>query len=123
MRDPIEAFLARRIGWSFTGSAFSVAVFYERRSVRVESGTAIVFERESASGFPVKFHFCGRCGSNVYWEPARMPDLVGVAVGAFADPNFPSPEQSVWTNDKHAWLSLPANMPTFELNPPPRSVR
>jgi hypothetical protein len=107
-----------------TGSAFSVAVFYERSRVSVKSGTSLVFERGSASGFPVRFHFCGRCGSNVYWEPARIVDLVGVAVGAFADPSFPHPEQSVWTKDKHAWISLPADMATFELNPPPgRGVR
>jgi hypothetical protein len=91
--------------------------------VRVERGTSDIFERGSASGFPVRFHFCGRCGSNVYWEPARMPDLVGVAVGAFADPTFPPPQQSVWTKDKHAWLRLPDGMATFESSPPPRRVR
>ncbi len=96
-----------------TGSVFSVAVFYERSRVRVKSGTPVSFERASASGFPVLFHFCGQCGSNIYWEPARLPDLVGVAVGAFADPSFPPPEQSVWTNDKHAWIRLPAKMVTF----------
>lgn len=106
-----------------TGSAFSVAVFYERRSVRVERGTPDVFERGSASGFPVRFHFCRRCGSNVYWEPARMPDLVGVAVGAFGDASFPQPGQSVWTKDKHAWISLPEDIATFASNPPPRGVR
>jgi hypothetical protein len=31
------------------------------------------------------FHFCPSCGSTVYWEPARKPDMIGVAVGAFAD--------------------------------------
>ena len=103
-----------------TGSAFSVAVFYERDRVRVDSGTSVVFERGSSSGYPVRFHFCGDCGSNVYWEPARLPDLIGVALGAFADPSFARPEQSVWTKDKHTWLDLPEDMPTFTVNPPPR---
>jgi len=69
---------------------------------------------------PVTFHFCDRCGASVFWEPERMPHLVGVAVGAFADPKFPAPEQSVWTKDKHAWVDLPGGMPAFETNPPPR---
>jgi hypothetical protein len=103
-----------------TGSAFSVAVFYERSQVRVESGTPASFARPSASGFPVTFHFCGCCGSNVYWEPARLPELIGVAIGAFADPGFPCPEQSVWTRDKHGWIDLPEGMTRFEVNPPPR---
>jgi hypothetical protein len=104
-----------------TGGAFSIAAFYEREQVGVVRGASRTFERPSASGFPVRFHFCGRCGSNVFWEPQRMPGLIGVAVGAFADPGFPRPEQSVWTRDKHAWLSLPEDMAQFEVNPPPRA--
>ena len=106
-----------------TGSVFSIAVFYQRGSVSIETGTSAVFERASASGAPVKFHFCAGCGSNVYWEAARLPDLIGVAVGAFADPQFPPPEQSVWTKDKHVWLSLPDDMQTFEVNPPAHRPR
>jgi hypothetical protein len=103
-----------------TGGAFSVAVFYDREKVTLPTTEGGVFERPSASGFPVRFHFCLGCGTNLYWEPARMPERVGVAVGAFGDPDFPRPEQSVWTKDKHAWLALPEDMPAFETNPPPR---
>jgi hypothetical protein len=103
-----------------SGSAFSVAVFYRRASVRVASGTTTMFERDSASGFPVNFHFCPRCGSNMFWEPRRLPDLIGVAMGAFADPSFPCPEQSVWMKDKYAWLGLPDTVAAYETNPQPR---
>lgn len=48
-----------------------------------------------------------------------MPNLIGVAVGAFADPAFPRPEQAVWDKDKHAWVELP-DVPSFYVNPPPR---
>ncbi len=101
-----------------TGSAFSVAVFYARDQITIERGTPARFERPSASGFPVAFHFCTRCGSNLFWHPARMPDLAGVAIGAFADPDFPMPEQSVWTGDKHSWFDLPeAMVKRFEKTP------
>ena len=106
-----------------TGSLFSIAVFYERGRVGVERGLTNSFERPSASGFPVTFHFCAGCGSNVFWEPARLPELIGVAAGAFADPDFPRPEQAVWTQDKHPWLCLPDDMPAFRENPPPRAPR
>jgi hypothetical protein len=78
------------------------------------------FERPSASGFPVAFTFCAHCGSNVFWEPARMPALIGVAYGAFADPAFPPPQQAVWAKDRHPWIALPADVPEYDLNPPPR---
>lgn len=106
-----------------TGSAFSVAVFYQRDRIAVESGITNSYERDSASGFAVEFHFCVRCGSNVYWEPRRMPELIGVAFGAFADPKFTQPTQSTWSRDKHAWLVLPDNMTEYELNPPVRPLK
>jgi hypothetical protein len=40
----------------------------------------------------------------VYWEPERKPELIGVAVGAFADPAFPAPSQSVFDERRHAWV-------------------
>nr|WP_235523911.1 MULTISPECIES: GFA family protein [unclassified Caulobacter] len=103
-----------------TGSILSIAAFYERAAVTLVQGLPRQFTRDSASGKPVTFHFCGTCGANVFWEPARMPHLVGVAVGAFGDPDFPRPEQAVWTKDRHRWLHLPADTPSFEVNPPPR---
>ena len=96
-----------------TGSAFSVAVFYARANITVEGPTR-TFTRGSASGFDVTFRFCPACGSNLFWEPARMPDRIGVALGCFADPDLPPPEQSVWTKDKHRWVTLPADTPKFE---------
>ena len=103
-----------------TGSAFSVAIFYEREKVRVAGEAAETYVRDSASGYSVTFHFCRRCGSNVWWEPARMPRLIGVALGALEDPSFPAPEQSVWTQHKHPWLHLPADLRVYSANPPPR---
>jgi hypothetical protein len=61
------------------------------------------------------------CGSNVWWEPERLPGIVGVALGAFADPAFAAPEQAVFIRDKHHWLELPDQMAVFERNPPPGS--
>ena len=103
-----------------TGSAFSVAVFYDRGNVHIEQGETKAFSRNSSSGFPVTFHFCDDCGSNVFWEPARHPGLIGVAMGAFADPNFAQPEQAVFTKHKHAWVGLPSSMILVEENPPVR---
>jgi len=35
------------------------------------------------------------------------PEHYGIAVGAFADPDFPPPTLSVWEQTKHAWINLP----------------
>ena len=90
-----------------TGAPFSIAAFYPRAAVTRLRGADRSFRRPSESGFDVVFHFCPECGSNLWWEPERLPDRIGVAVGAFADPSFPAPEQAVFTADQHHWLALP----------------
>ncbi len=96
---------------------FSVAVFYPRDKVTVASGIASSFRRASASGADVTFRFCPDCGTNLWWEPDRMPHLIGVAGGAFADRDFPVPEQAVWDQDRHHWLMLPDDLPSHPQNP------
>jgi len=88
-----------------TGSAFGIAAFFRRDAV-TPSGPARSYTRPSDSGFTVTFHFCPDCGSSVYWLPERKPDLVGVAVGAFADPAFPAPSQAVHGESGHPWVTL-----------------
>lgn len=104
-----------------TGSVFSIAAFFRREAVKVAHGKSKNFIRNSVVGTQVLFHFCPDCGSTLYWEPERMPDLIGVAVGGFADPTFPKPEQSVWTANKHAWLTLPDDLTAHDMMPPPRA--
>jgi hypothetical protein len=89
-----------------TGSTFGIAAFYPRERVKVE-GESRAYTRDSDSGHPVTFHFCPTCGSTVYWEPGRKPDAIAVGVGAFADPSFPAPTQSVHTQTRHAWVRDP----------------
>lgn len=100
-----------------TGSSFSVAVFYARDKVELQRGETRQYERPSASGFAVAFHFCPACGANVFWEPRRMPELIGVALGAFADPLLGPPEQAVWLAEKQVWLTVPEGIAAFAENP------
>jgi hypothetical protein len=77
-----------------TGSTYGIAAFYPRENVRM-AGDATEYTRQ--------------CGSTVYWEPRRKPEMVAVAVGAFADPAFPAPSQAVYAEHRHSWVStMPA---------------
>ena len=89
-----------------TGSTYGIAAFFARENVSVE-GRASRYSRESDSGASVTFHFCPDCGTSVFWEPERLPDHLGVAVGAFADPSFPAPTKSVWSERRHPWVMTP----------------
>lgn len=85
-----------------TGSAFGVAVFFARTQVRI-SGDTHVYTRGSDS-VPVTHHFFPECGTTAFWYPSRKPELVAVALGCFADPQFPPPDQQVYEHHRHAWI-------------------
>jgi hypothetical protein len=48
----------------------------------------------------------------VYWEGEGFPGYVAVAIGNFADPNFPAPTIAVWEESRHQWVSLPPDTPS-----------
>jgi len=54
------------------------------------------------------FHFCPDCGATVFYTEPTEPDLIVVAVGAFADPSFPPPTESIYESRRHPWLAVPA---------------
>jgi hypothetical protein len=91
------------------GSTYGIAAFFQRENVTV-AGARKAYIRASDSGYPVTFYFCPHCGSTVYWKPDRKPEMVAVAVGAFADPTFPAPSQALYSEHRHRWVpSAPAS--------------
>ncbi|MCW4462222.1 GFA family protein [Sphingomonas sp. BT-65] len=93
-----------------TGSVFATQARFAREEVTRE-GRSTTWTRAGDSGGSALFHFCPVCGSTVYWEPAEMPDLVYVAVGAFADPAFPAPYVSVYEERQHPWALAAGQLP------------
>jgi hypothetical protein len=88
-----------------TGAPFGVGAFYPAEAVTL-SGTAKEFVRAAANGGKVRSYFCPDCGSTVYWKVDNLPALIGVAVGAIADPKFPAPARSVFEQSKHDWVDI-----------------
>ena len=96
-----------------TGSIIHAGAYFLKAEVRCE-GPAKVYSRVGESGSEVRFHFCPECGSSVYWELEKAPEMLGIAVGCFADADFPAPTFSVFEEEgRHPWLGLPADIARF----------
>jgi hypothetical protein len=89
-----------------TGSIFGVQARFPRERVRI-GGNATRFARTADSGNTISYGFCPNCGSTMFWEGTGFPDLIAVAVGNFAAPDFPPPRISVWEDKRHAWAMAP----------------
>ena len=74
------------------GKAFLLASLFDRRHL---------FSCSSAGEFLPDLRQLG------IWYLDLRPEHYGIAIGAFADPDFPPPSCLVWEESKHTWISLP----------------
>lgn len=88
-----------------TGSVFGVSAYFKEAQIN-PSGASKVYVRDGQDGRKLRMHFCPDCGTSVYWEPDFLRGYLGIAVGAFADPQFPMPVRSAWEQSRHPWLAF-----------------
>ena len=96
-----------------TGGPFGMQARYGRDQVIAIAGERRQFTRPADSGNSVTFSFCPHCGSTVFWELSAFPGVFAIAVGAFADPQFPAPLVSIYERRRHHWVDL-TSLPDIE---------
>ena len=94
-----------------TGALFGVTVYFHPDQMIAQEGSFATFHLPDGS---TTFHFCPRCGSNLWWVPDEEDDVIGVAGGCFADPALPSPKRMVHTRHKHPYVRPPDGIPLYE---------
>ena len=99
-----------------TGSVFAaLASFAPPYEV---GGVATDYVRVGEQGARFTFRFCPVCGTSLFHTEAGYEDRsVSVAVGAFADPDFPPPRVSVYDCRRHPWVQLPPGVKTHDKDP------
>lgn len=95
-----------------TGAPFGMIAWVAADAVTV-TGTTSAWTRTAASGRGFTSRFCPICGSNILFEAPLKPGVIGIAAGAFADPDFPPPVRSVWEEHRHPWVMLPDGAAQF----------
>jgi hypothetical protein len=46
----------------------------------------------------------------VLWEASKRGGLIAIAVGMFADADFPPPARSIYEDSKHRWIEFRGEM-------------
>ena len=88
-----------------SGSVFAAQARFPADAVTV-SGEHKVYEHVGDSGNLASFHFCPVCGATLWYHARPHRELFAIAIGAFADRDFPAPHYSVWEDRKHPWLTI-----------------
>jgi hypothetical protein len=47
----------------------------------------------------------------VYWTADLQPGVIGIAAGAFNDPDFPDPTHSIWEKSQLRWVTMRPDIP------------
>jgi hypothetical protein len=89
-----------------SGSQFGSIAYYPSTAVTV-AGHAREFNRSTDAGNIFTNGFCPTCGSSLYARASRMPDLIGIMAGCFADPALGQPIRSVYEQSRHDWVAVP----------------
>ncbi|MBG6176148.1 hypothetical protein IWQ55_003986 [Labrenzia sp. EL_208] len=89
-----------------TGSVFAVQARWPDEHVTL-SGKFSEWQRDCDSGHTATYRFCPTCGSTLAFVIEGWPGVTAIPVGAFADPDFPSPRFSVYEHRKHQWVTIP----------------
>jgi hypothetical protein len=94
------------------GSPFGCSTYFLKEQVHTK-GPSKVYVRGSDSGRTIELHFCPDCGSTVFWHAELVPELIGIAVGVFADSSMPGPTVSVWEATRHPWVAFDHRLDHF----------
>ena len=95
-----------------TGSTFGVSIWFKNEQVQTH-GTSKTFIRKAQENRNVRVEFCPNCGTSLSWQADLRPGMIAVALGAFGDPNFPSPTRSIWEINRHKWVDFKCELSQF----------
>lgn len=90
-----------------SGSVFAAQARFHRSDVTI-AGPSTSFVLVGDEGSRAHFHFCPTCGATVYYQTEGENEWIAIPVGAFANPDFPPPEVSVYEERMHKWVVPPA---------------
>jgi hypothetical protein len=101
-----------------TGGAYLVEPIFQKPDFRVIKGTPRTYSQASGgSGKLVTANFCENCGTKLYLDLERFPEIVGVYGGTFDDPNWydrpPEKSRHIFLDFAQKGTVVPAGYDTF----------
>jgi hypothetical protein len=99
-----------------SGSAFTYSALFSENSVSIK-GERRTWRYTGDSGRWIETSFCPACGVTVCFVGEGLPNLIGVSIGCFADPEFAVPARIYWAPRRHRWLALPDGIDANETQP------
>jgi hypothetical protein len=105
-----------------TGSAFVLNAMIETDRIALLSGEPKPVAVPTESGRPHEIHRCPHCQTALWSDYGRRPQLRFVRVGTLDNPAALSPDVHIFTRSKLPWITLPKEVPAFEVYYDPQKL-
>jgi len=103
---------------SGTGASHNTVV--PTSAVTFTSGEPKFFADTAKSGNTLYRYFCGDCGSPIYSQRAKVPEMMVLKVGSLDDTDAMKLIMNIWTNSARPWVHIES---TTECHPENRPVK
>jgi len=96
-----------------SGAPFAALFYMAAEKVAVTKGEPRIYQ----SSPQVKRHFCGDCGSPVFFYRLNRPDQRAIFVGSLDDPNDFKPDMHLCLSSSVNWLDVRDTAPRYSEKP------
>ncbi len=85
-----------------TGTGHNVQAFFNRHDVTI-TGETQTYDSIADSGSRRTRHFCPICGSRLFTENEKSPQVIGIAAGSFDNSDWFQPSVALYNTERPAW--------------------
>lgn len=100
-----------------SASAFGMSMPVPRAAVTILQGEPREWSRASESGREVICFFCGDCGTRLFHNLTRNPNITNIKPGTLDDTSWLKPVGNLWTRSAQQWVKLSEEMLNYECQP------
>jgi hypothetical protein len=100
-----------------SASGFGMSLAVRRESFQIVQGEPGRWQRVADSGRIVSAAFCRTCGSRLYHEPQRNPEILNIKAGTLDDMSDLTPVGHLWAKNAQPWLRPAVTGLVFEGQP------
>jgi hypothetical protein len=100
-----------------SGSSFGLSMWVKRAALEVTRGDAMLQVLAGADGGPRHQRMCAKCGTRLWSEPARRPELAVLRPGTLDNAKEWVPAAHIWTRSAQPWVTIPEGVARYEKQP------
>lgn len=97
-----------------TGTGHNLQAFFKKDEISI-TGQTNSHDMAADSGNTRTRHFCPTCGSRLFSENSKTPDLMGISIGAFDNSDWFKPVIAVYSSERPVWDYVDPSLEQREL--------